>query len=455
MSSDDAEEEENADYTSQKGEGQEDQQDLIFTKEQQMKLLALLQQSESQHSQSIHTANQIVTQPTSGKVFSCSTNLFEWILDTGATDHVCFSLSKFHSYKKIRPISVQLPNGNKIVTETAGTIIFSNDFFLTNVLYIPQFSFNLISVSKLISHLECQITFSATACVIQDQVSLRKIGVAELKNGLYTMQLGCSTSGSSPWNESFPVPFTSTVTCKSNANSDMWHARLGHPSSEKLKILHSQFPFISCNHVNKHCEICHFAKMKRLPFPISSSKSDDCFDLIHVDIWGPFSVPSVFGHKYFLTIVDDKSRFTWINFMKLKSETQNLLQSFVNMVKLQFNKSIKAIRSDNGREFLMTDFFKSTGILHQTSCPETPQQNAVVERKHQHILNIARSLVFQSNLPICFWNFAIGHAVFILNRLPSLKLDKQCPYQLLHNALPTLTHLRVFGSLCYATTQSA
>ena len=195
--------------------------------------------------------------------------------------------------------------------------------------------------------------------------------------------------------------------------------------------------------------------MKRLPFPISSSKFVDCFDLVHVDIWGPFGITLVFGRKYFLTVVDNKYRFPWIYFMKLKSEVRHLLQSFVKMIELQFNKSMKIARYDNGKEFLMTNFFQSTGIIHQISCPDTPQQNVVVEKKYQHILNIARSLVFQSKLPLCLWNFAINHAVFILNRIPSTKLDNQSPYQVLHNKLPTLTHLRIFGSLYCATTQTA
>jgi len=72
----------------------------------------------------------------------------------------------------------------------------------------------------------------------------------------------------------------------------------------------------------------------------------------------------------------------------------------------------------------MTDFYQQNGIIHQTSCVETPQQNAIIERKHQSILAIARSLLFQSKLPLCFWNYAIYHDVFLLNRLPIVCLKK-------------------------------
>jgi len=112
------------------------------------------------------------------------------------------------------------------------------------------------------------------------------------------------------------------------------------------------------------------------------------FDLIHVDIWGPVNIVSVYGHKYFLTIVDDYSRHTWIYLMKAKSETETLLHNFATYVKNQFGLNIKTIRSDNGKEFVFSTVFNKFGFLHQRTCVETPQQNSVVERKHQHILNI-------------------------------------------------------------------
>jgi len=103
----------------------------------------------------------------------------------------------------------------------------------------------------------------------------------------------------------------------------------------------------------------------------------------------------------------------------------------------------------------MVDFFHKNGIHHQTSCVEIPQQNAVVERKHQSILNIARAILFQSKLPICFWNYAITHVVFILNRLPTTTLKNITSFTALHQQVPNYSELRVFGSLCFATSLSA
>lgn len=77
--------------------------------------------------------------------------------------------------------------------------------------------------------------------------------------------------------------------------------------------------------------------------------------------------------------------------MKSKSEIRYLLLTFIHMVENQFHTTIKAVRSNNGPEFLMTTIFDSKAIIHQNTCIETPQKNGIVERKHQHILNIARS----------------------------------------------------------------
>jgi len=83
---------------------------------------------------------------------------------------------------------------------------------------------------------------------------------------------------------------------------------------------------------------------------------------------------------------------------------------------------------------------------------ETPQLNARVERKHQHILNVARALLFQSHLPKQFWCYAVNHAVFLINRVSTPLLGHKTPYQLLYDSLPDIKLFKVFCSLCYAST---
>jgi len=79
---------------------------------------------------------------------------------------------------------------------------------------------------------------------------------------------------------------------------------------ELLNIFVKLFPYVHSNIKIDVCDICHFANQHKLPFPQSNTKSLDPFNLIHVDIWGRISIPSVHGHRYFLTVVDDYTRHT-------------------------------------------------------------------------------------------------------------------------------------------------
>jgi len=119
------------------------------------------------------------------------------------------------------------------------------------------------------------------------------------------------------------------------------------------------------------------------------------------------------------------------------------------MIETQFSIKIKSIRSDNGPEFALTNFYASKGILHQTSCAETPQQNGIVERKHQHLLVVARALLFHAHLPIFFWTQAISQAIHIINKLPTKFLHQKSPHEILFKCIPSVSTFKVFGCLCY------
>ncbi|KAJ0482050.1 putative RNA-directed DNA polymerase [Helianthus annuus] len=99
-------------------------------------------------------------------------------------------------------------------------------------------------------------------------------------------------------------------------------------------------------------------------------------------------------------------------------------------------------------------FCKSKGILHKTSCSYTPQQNGVVERKHRHLLNTSRALMFQSSLPLKYWSDCILTVVYLINRLPSSVLGGRSPYAIVYDFKPSLIHLRNFGCLCFSTVLS-
>ncbi|KAK8954626.1 hypothetical protein KSP39_PZI001744 [Platanthera zijinensis] len=122
-------------------------------------------------------------------------------------------------------------------------------------------------------------------------------------------------------------------------------------------------------------------------------------------------------------------------------------------MRTQFDTPLRVIRTDNAREYtgrafstLCTEF----GIIHQTSCAYTPQQNGIAERKNRHLLDVARSLMFQMHVPVEYWNFAVSTACHLINRLPSSVLNFASPLQLLSPATnPTSLTPRVFGCVCY------
>ena len=115
---------------------------------------------------------------------------------------------------------------------------------------------------------------------------------------------------------------------------------------------------------------------------------EKAFELVHIDTWGPFSVPTVDGFRYFFTIVDDFSRATWLYMLKQKSDVITVFPNFLRMVETQYNTKVCSVRSDNAHELKFTALFLKEGIKTYHSCPETPEQNSVVERKHQHKISV-------------------------------------------------------------------
>ena len=239
-----------------------------FTHKQVQKLLSLLQESSG------HSVNQIRSHTGQITKEELQSGKFSWILDTGAIDHVTFDKSQFISFYKIKPVCIKMPNNSHGLATHAGTAKFIEHLMLFNVLYIPEFSFNPISVQRLIGDLDCELIFSYKSCHIQDRGTSKMIGRAELNKDLYYLQhFSCD----------YNQVFVNNVLQYKELDLDMWHFRLGHPSNRILNILCKKFPYIRAD--SKHiCDVCHFAKQRKLPYQLSNSSTATAFSLIHVDI---------------------------------------------------------------------------------------------------------------------------------------------------------------------------
>ncbi|KAM1627395.1 hypothetical protein ACFX1R_017067 [Malus domestica] len=370
-------------------------------------------------------------------------HLRRWIIDSGATDHITSSpTSLTRCLKSVNLPPVQMPSGQTAPITSIGNLSLNSSVHLQDVLCVPTFKVDLMSVSKVTSAMACSVTFFPYWCILQDLATKKTIGLGKQRGGLYYL-VALLSDRSTP----SVKPSCSLVT----SSTELWHRRLGHISPSRLEFMAKNILHIPFK-LNDACDICPLAKQHRLPFGISSITTKKPFDLIHCDIWGPYKISSLSGANYFLTVVDDYSRFTWVFLMHHKSETQNLLKRFFSFVQTQFQTQIQTIRTDNGGEFLsLRHFLKDIGVVFQHSCVYTPQQNGVVERKHRHILEMARALRFQANLPLHFLGDCVLTAVHLINRFPTPLLHYKTPYELLHAKPPTFSHIRVFGCLAYAT----
>jgi len=133
------------------------------------------------------------------------------------------------------------------------------------------------------------------------------------------------------------------------------------------------------------CKGCALKKHVRGSFPSSDNRSKGILDIIHSDVCGQMTVPSLGNFLYYVTFIDDFSRKTWIYFLKTKYEVFNKFQEYKALVGNPRGKKIIFLRSDNGGEYTSNEFkyfFKGEGIKRELTTPYTPQQNGIVERKN-------------------------------------------------------------------------
>ncbi|KAK3125126.1 hypothetical protein QOZ80_7BG0600470 [Eleusine coracana subsp. coracana] len=191
--------------------------------------------------------------------------------------------------------------------------------------------------------------------------------------------------------------------------------------------------------------------MTKSPFTGNSERASELLGLVHTDVCGPISCTARGGFQYIITFTDDFSRYGYIYLMRHKSESFEKFKEFQNEVQNQLGKTIKRLRSDRGGEYLSHEFgehLKQCGIVPQWTPPGTPQWNGVSERKNRTLLDMVRSMMSQSDLPLSFWGYALETAAFTLNRVPSKSVERT-PYEIWTGKRPGLSFLKIWGCEAY------
>src|ERR1700744_5017324 len=377
-----------------------------------------------------------------------------WLLDSGASAHFTNLMSNFISYTpfaKSDRIPVKTAS-NFILVEGIGTVLLKHYLgrkLVTTrvhpVLYIPDMTTQLLSMGEFLQQ-GMRVHGDSNQISLWDQIHLF-IQCKPLITGQTLYWLDAT---------SIMVETQSADSATINkVDYDLMHRRLGHPSKEVLRGAkdHTKgFPDGILIPTNEGlCPGCAQGKMPAASHPKSDTRATAPFKRIHSDLKS-FPLPSYHKYKYFIVFLDDYTSHAWITLLRDKASAITALEQWLALIKNQYDTTIKEWMSDAGGEYKLDAFLKqlkdaSITVLH--SVPHTPQQNGRAECFMHTIMDKAQAMCLDACLPQSWWEFAVLHAAHCYNRTPISRLEWKTPYELLHNEIPDISHLRVFGCSAY------
>lgn len=369
----------------------------------------------------------------------------QWIVDSGSTEHMCKDRALFTSFSNISPKPVIVGNGAVIDAIGCGkmAVQVSNgsewiETIIDNVLYVPELKTNLFSVNRatdkgyviVTNDSSCQFFKSNELCAIA-----KRIGNS------YYLDLRYKSN----------CEIASTAKCVPEDLNE-WHRRLAHQNYAYVKDILRKNNIEFKQTTKPECESCLVGKMHRLPFHRSEHKSTKTCELIHADTCGPMEEMSVGGSRYFVILKDDYSNFRKVYFVKTKDEIKHCIENFINKAENITGNRVKIFRSDNGLEFVnsgVKEIFSRRGITHQTTVPYTPEQNGKAERENRTLVEAARTMIHERNLPKKLWAEAINTTVFVLNRTGRSHEEGKSPFEVWTGKTFDIHNLKNFGSEVY------
>ncbi|KAJ3708562.1 hypothetical protein LUZ61_012267 [Rhynchospora tenuis] len=360
-----------------------------------------------------------------------------WYIDSGATTHVTSDINNLSSSMPYNGSeAVHIGNGSGLTISHKGySIISIGDITLklNNLLCVPAITKNLLSVSQLTADNNVLVEFSSKSCFIKDYTTNKTLLHGTLCNGLYKL---------SP-------PSHHQALHVSQQTADIWHYRLAHCNFNVIDTLKkAQAIKIKSSDSVIACIGCNKAKAHKLPFVPFSSKTTQPLQLVHSDLWGPAPVLSSKGHRYYVHFTDDFTKFSWFYSCASKFDVSLLFAQFKSKVENLLSAKIKTFQCDGGTEFkpLMSRYPE---ISFQVSCPYTPQQNGVAERKHRHIVELGLASMFHAGLPLKYWDLIFESVVHVINRLLASDHHSFSPFEKLFSHKPDYSFFHVLGCTCF------
>ena len=381
----------------------------------------------------------------------------EWWIDTGATKHVCSDKAMFSVFKEVED-GDKVFMGNSATSEIKGQgnvvlkMTSGKELTLQDVLYVPDIRKNLVSGSLLNKH-GFRLVFES------DVVTLSKkgmfVGKGYVMDGMFKLNVMVVKAKNDVAKNDVMVANTKNASMNEKKSfvyllesPNLWHGRLGHVNFDTIRRLINMncIPKFKIDS-NKKCETCIEAKMTRTSFH-SIHRQSEPLELVHTDLCDFKSTQSRGGNKYFMTFIDDSTKYCYVYLLKSKDQALEKFSLYKSEVENQLNRKIKRLRSDRGGEYEapIGEFCAQHGIVHETTPPYTPQSNGVAERKNRTLKEMMNAMLLSSGLPNNMWGEAVLSANYVLNKIPRKKLDKS-PYELWHGRVPSYKYLKVWGCL--------
>ncbi|CAI7807607.1 unnamed protein product [Closterium sp. NIES-53] len=247
-----------------------------------------------------------------------------------------------------------------------------------------------------------------------------------------------------------------TIVSAMKSTPDRLHARLAHVSVDTIKSsakhkVATGLDITSSTGADLPCVSCVGGKLAWHTFPDKGSDAEKALAVVHIDLCGPFRVAAKDGSLFFLLLKDRHSLFVWTMPVAKKSDVLREFQKWPVLVERQAKKSVLMLRSDRGGEFLgkeFTDFVDGKGIVHDLTCPYTPQQNCMAKQEMRTAVDSVRTMLLHMNVQHHWWHLALRQAVWVRNCLErSTTPPGMTPYQLLTGKKPDLTLARVWGCM--------